>query len=183
MITKVAVVTPSLMDRNPLLLECKAAVVNQDWDGEIFHSIAVDKIREGPATVCNRLVNGLDPSYEWVAFVDDDDIIFPDHISTLVAASDGADVIYSDCELYGYTKNWVTREFNIKEIMVENYIPVTVLIRRSMFEKAEGFQATRKHPADEDFNLWLKCHELGAKFVFVPKVTWLYRSLWQYSSR
>ena len=100
-----------------------------------------------------------------------------------MAASDGADVIYSDCELYGYTKNWVTREFNIKEIMVENYIPVTVLIRRSMFEKAEGFQATRKHPADEDFNLWLKCHELGAKFVFVPKVTWLYRSLWQYSSR
>ena len=48
---------------------------------------------------------------------------------------------------------------------------------------AGWFRSLVIRTGSKDFNLWLKCHELGAKFVFVPKVTWLYRSLWQYSSR
>ncbi len=171
-IEKVAVITPTLPSRSALLQECKDSVRKQNWHGEIYHVISIDKDGKGPSQIRNEIISGLDASYEWVAFADDDDRLLPDHISTLVANSSEADIIYSDCFEEGFTKTWRTRRFNYDEVKAENYIPITVLMRRSVFEKAGGYT---DNPPGEDQRLWLRCAQAGARFVYVPRETWVYR--------
>jgi hypothetical protein len=172
-INKIAVVTPTVPSRSSLLEECKASVKAQTWGGDILHAVGEDHANVGAATMRNNIVQGIDPSYEWLAFVDDDDILLPEHLSTLAASSEGADVIYSNCQEEGFTKTWQTRDFNYDEVKSANYIPVTVLMRRSMFEKVGGFQS-EPYPG-EDQHLWLRAALAGARFVYVPQATWTYR--------
>jgi GT2 family glycosyltransferase len=100
-------------------------------------------------------------------------MLLPEHIATLVSASNGADVVYSNCQEEGFTKTWNTREFNYDAVKEANYIPVTVLMRRSMFEKVGGFQS-EPYPG-EDQHLWLRAALAGARFAYVPQTTWTYR--------
>lgn len=172
-ISKVAVITPTVPSRSALLYECKDAVKAQTWAGSILHAISEDCSGVGAATMRNNIVRGVDSSYKWLAFVDDDDIIMPEHIATLIENSDGADIVYSDCLEKGFTKTWCTREFNYAEVQSANYIPVTVLMRRSMFDKVGGFQ-TKPYPG-EDQHLWLRAALAGARFRYVPQTTWTYR--------
>jgi hypothetical protein len=177
-INKIAVVTPTVPNRSSLLEECKASVKAQTWGGDILHAVGEDHANVGAAAMRNDIVQGIDPSYEWLAFCDDDDVLLPDHLATLAAASNGADIIYSDCREKGFTKTWKTRPFNYEEVKAANYIPVTVLMRRSMFEKVGGFQS-EPYPG-EDQHLWLRAALAGARFVYVPQTTWTYRQHPQY---
>lgn len=177
-ISRIAVITPTVASRSSLLEECKASVKAQTWSGDLLHVIREDYTKVGAAAMRNKIVEGLDPSYEWLIFCDDDDLLLPEHISTLAASSEGADVIYSDCAEEGFTKTWRTREFNYDEVKEANYIPVTVLMRRSMFEKCGGFDL--KHYPGEDQWMFLNAASVGARFKYVPKVTWKYRQLPQY---
>ncbi len=177
---KVAIITPTVPNRASLLEECKASVRAQDWSGEITHEICQDLNGEGPSKVRNRMISKLDPSYEWLAFVDDDDKILPNHISTLVEASSGADIIYSDSTEEGFIKVWKVRSFNYEDLKRANYIPVTVLMRRSLFEKIGGYTIP---PPGEDQDLWLRAALAGGRFVYVPRVTWIYRQHPQHRGR
>jgi hypothetical protein len=172
-INRVAVITPTVASRRSLLEECKVSVKAQTWGGDILHAIGEDHAKVGAATMRNNIVHGVDPSYAWLAFVDDDDVLKPEHLATLVAASEGADVVYSDCTEEGFTKTWNTREFNYAEIKAANYIPVTALMRRSIFESIGGFQS-EPYPG-EDQHLWLRAALAGARFRYVPRTTWTYR--------
>jgi hypothetical protein len=171
-IEKVAVITPTVPNRSALLKECEKSVSNQSWKGGIRHAVWEDVFREGPSIIRNKIVGNLDPSYEWLAFFDDDDIFLPEHLETLINNSEGADVIYSDCQEEGFVKTWNTRSFDYEAVKADNYIPITCLVRRSMFEKAGGFKI---EPPGEDQKLWLRIHEEGGRFVYVPKATWIYR--------
>lgn len=172
-VEKIAVITPTVSSRYALLDECKASVLSQDWKGNVYHAIGVDDKAEGAATTRNRIVKNLDPSYEWLAFVDDDDLLNPEHLSTLISYSGSADIIYSDCKESGFTKTWKTRDFDYAAVQSDNYIPVTVLMRRSVFDKVGGFK-TEPYPG-EDQNLWLRAALSGARFRYVPQATWTYR--------
>ena len=171
-IDKVAVITPTVSSRSALLKDCEKSVVNQSWKGGIRHAVWEDIFKEGPTAIRNKIVGNLDRSYEWLAFCDDDDILLPEHLEILISNSDGADVIYSDCKEEGFSKTWSTREFDYEAVKADNYIPITCLVRRSMFEKAGGFKI---EPPGEDQKLWLRIYEEGGRFVYVPKVTWIYR--------
>ena len=171
-IKKIAVITPTLSDRSSLLYECQRSVEKQTWQGEILHAISEDISKIGPSAMRNSIVESLDPSFKWIAFVDDDDKIDPDHLAVLVANSEGADIIYTDSREEGFTKTWQPHEFNHKEVERANYIPVTALMRRSLFEKIGGFSTV--FPG-EDQDLFLRADLSGARFRYVPQVTWTYR--------
>ena len=171
-IDKVAIITPTLTRRKNLLAECITSISEQDWAGEVLQCVGYDLKKEGPSKVRNRIVKSIDPSYKWLAFVDDDDLLFPNHISTLVSCSYGADIVYSDSKEEGFIKDWISGRFDYEELKKENYIPITVLMRRSMFEKVGGYI---DDPPGEDQRLWLRCALEGARFRYVPKVTWIYR--------
>ena len=162
---KIAVITPTKPNRAQLLEECRASVREQTRAADT-HAVAIDGTLEGPSAVRNRLILELPPEYDWVAFLDDDDVMLPDHLKVLSSASEGADVIYSLCQI-----ECNTREFDPEAIKQSNYIPVTALVRRSIFNRVGGFSDVPL----EDWVLWQKISDAGGRFKFVPKVTWTYR--------
>ncbi len=161
----IAVITPSKPNRAHLLVECIASVQAQVKPAGT-HRVEVDHFNDGPALVRNRLIRSLPREYDWLAFLDDDDIMLPIHLERLSAVAENADVVYSLCNL-----NCLTRDFDPVALRVKNYIPVTALVRRSIFEKVGGFDDMTM----EDWNLWLKISNAGGRFVFVPEMTWIYR--------
>lgn len=166
----VAVVTASLPERAARLAEAAASVAAQTAQ-PAAHLIGVDYARRGPEAVRNDLVAGA--TTDWVAFLDDDDLLFPHHLATLLAASADADVVYSFCEVEGRGGWTPNHDFDAAVLRSYNFIPVTALVRRAAFVLAGGF-AGGTHPT-EDWDLWRRLLDGGAVFRCVPEVTWRYR--------
>jgi glycosyltransferase involved in cell wall biosynthesis len=145
--------------------------------------VRLDKDREGACKNRNRLL--FEANQEFVAFLDDDDVLYPEHIEELydLLIKENADVAYSlpkvlsgeyeiplDC-VFGGMKDF---SFNPDTLLERNFIPVTVVARRKKLVDAGGFQHLKGYYG-EDHGLWLKLLYAGAKFVHLPKVTWEYR--------
>jgi glycosyltransferase involved in cell wall biosynthesis len=169
-VVTVSAVIPTIPERSGLL-EVALESVNAQTRPVDQVCVAVDTDHEGPAEARNRAT--LESACEWLAFLDDDDIWLPNHIQTCLDHSDGADVVYTDCDLVGdHHSPVVNRDFDPFALTHHNYIPVTALVRRSAFEAAGMFD-----PADryEDWALWRRLWSAGRRFVHVPVVTWEYR--------
>jgi glycosyltransferase involved in cell wall biosynthesis len=169
-VATVAAIVPTVPERHDLLAEALASV-----DAQVRpvteRSVVTDHDRVGPAATRNRAVEAC--SSEWLAFLDDDDVWYPDHVATLLAHTGGADVVYSDCAVTGAAGDLVVnRDFDPFALLRHNYIPVTALVRRSVFLDAGMFDTSARF---EDWELWKALSRAGAKFVHVPAVTWEYR--------
>lgn len=122
----------------------------------------------GPSPIRNRLA--AQAKGEWLAFLDDDDLLEPDHLLLLEAYTAEADVVYSYCTVEG--RNFpLNFEFDADSLRQGNYIPVTTLVRKVKFDEVGGFGDEKL----EDWGLWLRLLDAGARFVCVPIVTWTYR--------
>ena len=167
--TLIAVITPHKPGqvRDALLSECIASVKAQTIDCD--HIIYTDTHKLGPSILRNEMVKTLPAEYDWLAFLDDDDLFLPNHLAALSAVSENADVVYSSCQPGIAT---VILPFDREALRRGNYIAVTSLVRRSMFEKVGGFPDLKKY---EDWRLWNNIADAGGRFVFVPEVTWTYR--------
>ena len=135
----------------------------------VTHLVGIDEAREGPQTVRNRL--GFAAETEWLLPVDDDDLLDPDCAATLLAHSRDADIVYSFCRMDGRTDWNPSQLFSAKRLFRQNFIPVTALIRRDLFLMLHGY---RKVPL-EDWDLYRRAYQHGARFRCVPEVLWSYR--------
>jgi len=163
---KIAVITPSKPNRTALLEECKASVTAQTRAADI-HVVKVDYEGIGPAVLRNQMVMDLSPEYNWLAFLDDDDVFLPRHLELLSIVSGDADVVYSPSQLdLGY------QPFDREVLKERNFVSVTSLVRRSIFAAVGGFRDLVKY---EDWHLWEDISDAGGRFIFIPEVTWLYR--------
>lgn len=125
--------------------------------------------RSGPAQVRNRLA-GLAQT-EWMAFLDDDDILYPDYFESLVPLFDGADVVYGWCDEVGHVSN-INRKFDSRLLRIGNFIPVTACVRTDTFRKVGGFP---DGIAYEDWGLWLRILDAGGTFRCYERPLWAYR--------
>lgn len=165
---RVCVITPSLPGRASLLEQCKASVAAQTVAVE--HLVGVDEAREGPSVIRNRLAASTDA--DWLLPLDDDDVLDPSCIATLLEHADGADVIYPWCRMIGRTDGWVPNKlFSRVNLFQANYIPITALIRHSLFDVCGGFQSVPL----EDWVLWQWIELHGGRFRCVPEILWSYR--------
>ena len=164
----IAVITPSKPDRSAMLAECIASVKAQTKPA-VFHSVEVDVNKVGPSKLRNKMVSELPKDVEWIAFLDDDDLFLPNHLELLSSVSANADVVYSSCQPGIAT---IIKPFNREALKHFNYIAVTSLVRRSMFDKVGGFADVKLF---EDWLLWKSIANEGGRFVFVPKQTWVYK--------
>ncbi len=130
---------------------------------------------------------------QYCLFLDDDDLLFSDHIEVLVQtlrATPEAVAAYSLAwevvtDSKGIDKNGYTevshliphkfrQEFDLKVLQSHNYLPIqSVLFERRLFEERGGFEENKE--VLEDWNLWNR-YAFGNRFIYVPKVTSMYRT-------
>lgn len=190
----VLVVTSSLEARTDL--RARAVQSIRDERVEFTVAVQIDYDATGPAVARNRavqLATEFGVESEWLAFLDDDDMFKPGHLTKCIehARATGADVVYPWFDLIrqGVDRNdWefllvdgkyaFGQEFNESALRKNNYIPVTALVRRSLFEQVGGFPRPESpewpHAASEDWGLWLRLLDAGAKFSHLPERTWVW---------
>ena len=140
--------------------------------------------RRGRSAAANRGVAVADQ--ELVAFLDDDDRCFPDHIERLAAAQrQGPEpVLYSDAVtvVYGQGETgWEPRvrslqyslDYDPDYLLLANYIPIhTLLLPRELFTKVGGFDEGLEYSEDWDFLIRLSAE---TPFRHLRAVTCEYR--------
>lgn len=173
----VTVITPSLPGRVQLLEQCAASVAAQTIP--VVHLVRVDTDSVGPSVLRSELLD--EATTDLVAFVDDDDLIDPDHCEILADALErsGAELAWSYHRTEGLGAPRTPRPRGDRATVEQlrtgrNCIPVTVLARRSAVLDAGGFQPMDRY---EDYALWLRMLDLGHRFTLVRRETWTYRFL------
>ncbi|MBC7962179.1 MAG: glycosyltransferase [Steroidobacteraceae bacterium] len=119
---------------------------------------------------------------KYIAYLDDDDIYYPEHLATLIQRleSDGSFVAYSDAHrVHLEERDGVmteigrdlpySKEFDSLRILFENFIPVLcVMHRRECLELVESFDPLLHRL--EDWDLWIRMSR-HYQFNHVPTVT------------
>lgn len=114
---------------------------------------------------------------EYIAFLDDDNIYRPDHLTILyreMTKSDKFDVVYGDRWLIDETKRispqlGISKDFDPAYLMQRNYIDTSdVLIKRKALFDVGGFDERYKKYID--WNLWVRMMKYGKKFKRVPLI-------------
>jgi glycosyltransferase involved in cell wall biosynthesis len=136
-------------------------------------AVALDAVGEGAAATRNRALELV--TTEWVAFLDSDDELYPDHLKLCAryARLTGVDVVYPGWDGPDPT-GMFGKSFDPVLLQRANYIPVTTLCRTAAVRAAGGFQDHPDESGDpcEDWGLWLAMVEQGAKFGHLPIRTW-----------
>ena len=176
----VTAVIPTIPPRHEYLQRAAASVLAQAAPVDAI-SIAIDHQHEGAAVTRNRALNAV--RTEWAAFLDDDDEWRPKHVQLLLEAAEqsGADVIYPWFDVISSNAfdPWpgvFGRPFDPDDLRQRNYIPTTVLARTELVRDAGGFEpyGDQTESACDDWGLWRKLLDHGARFHHVPERTWLW---------
>lgn len=169
----VTVITPTIPERARMLAEAIATVAAQTAP-PTGHLIAVDHRRSGPAELRTLLVGSA--STEWVAFLDDDDLLDADHLERLAeVAGPDVDVAYSWCRLDppgAIGDQFYNQPYDRQALRRHGIFPITVLARRAAILDCGGFRPEDRY---EDWALWNRMADRGARFACLPEPTWTYR--------
>ncbi len=142
--------------------------------------------RQGRSVAANKAVEASSGKY--INFLDDDDILLPQHVSTLVRVLEKQHrkVAYTACEMVemelssdgtwqrkpGVIKRFST-PFDEKRILFENFIPfMTLMMEREAFQKVGGIDTSFE--IYEDWDLIIRLSDRYTP-LHIPKVTALYR--------
>ncbi len=197
------------VDRGAWLEQALESVANQTWP-----NVEVVVIEDGPPTsqdVIDRFRGRLAVRYratgrkvgraragnlaladargEWLNFLDDDDVLFADHVEVLMeaverSAAKGAYALsWETCieitdreraeysEITHHTRH--RQPFDRMILWHHNFLPIqAVLFHRSLYDRHGGFAEDMDQL--EDWNLWTR-YTLDEDFVFVDKTTSKYR--------
>lgn len=170
----VTVITPSLPERHLLLAEAMASVAAQTV-APAAHLVGIDHSHRGPAAVRQELVEAA--STEWVVFLDDDDLLDPEFIATLLPIADRwtLEVVIPFCRFDGppLPARYYNQSFDRAALADHGIFPITVLARRQSIIAAGGFD-----PADryEDWSLWNRMVDRGCRFDTCRLPLWTYRT-------
>lgn len=164
----ITVITPTLPERTEFLADLADDLAAQtfiDWTW----FVRPDLDGRGPAPIRNELA--AQSTGDWLAFIDDDDRVDPNHLQVLFDAAGDADVIYTRCRVEG--RDWQPEhDCTHRSLETFNTIPVTTLVRRTAFLTVGGFPLGVH---EEDWHLWRNLQAEGAVFRCIHETTWTYR--------
>lgn len=189
MIRSTVICIPTIAARRDMLTRAIASVEAQTEPGVRWwiHTDTEGLGAAGNRNACWREALEHFPDTEWIGFLDDDDELLPNHVQHCldVAEWEGADMVYPWHRIvgkYGETKPDLLGgqgdPFDPARLEECNFIPVTVLIRRTMLERVGGFPLPNSpewpHPDCEDWGCWKRLVAAGARIHHTPQVTWLW---------
>jgi glycosyltransferase involved in cell wall biosynthesis len=119
----------------------------------------------------------------WVAFLDSDDLWYPEKLELCMKETDGADIIAHRFELVKNNcvvhKSLLVKE---KDFLYRNLIlkgnclaPTTTIVRKTLLDEVGGFSEKKDFVTVEDFDLWLKMSSKQASLRFISQVLAKYR--------
>lgn len=115
---------------------------------------------------------------EYLMPVDADDKIAPDYVEKAVAcleADDRAAVCYCKADLFGELEGpWNLPDYSLGEMLTDNVVFVTSLIRRKAFEEVGGFNEDMREGM-EDYDFFLSLLERGWTIHQLPETLFHYR--------
>ena len=174
----VAVAIPSIPTRGPMLARALASVAAQTMIPDEI-SVVVDHGRGGAWSARERAWRAT--SSHWVAFLDDDDELGPEHLSKLVrcAVDHDADFVYPWFDVIGGTDPFPQFEGQPWDPDHPHQTTITGLWRRSALEAVGGFPEPGPATTDElgnrhgeDYGAVLALNAKGGRIVHLPERTW-----------
>lgn len=192
----VTVVVPTIEGREQLLDRALASVARQQTPpGNVV--VQLDKDRHGATWCRNQAIEHV--TTDWIAWLDDDDELLPNHLKVCVRAANDtkADLIFTYPEFVGgkdplacvndlgvLTPEPIHIPFGAAQKTglrrYGNFIPVTYLVKTALVRQVGGFPEPYTFEAVnsgdcEDYGLLLRLLDVGAKFNHVCGVrTWRY---------
>lgn len=155
-----------------------------------------DMTHAGAAKTRHAGLMGVDT--EWVAFLDDDDEMLPDHLYKLLGAAleHDADYVWSRFRIQYPDGSTLAGPAFLGERAFRQWddddpaqTTITTLVRTELAREAGGFIQFEEsgaevagHRAGEDFEFTLRCRKAGGVFRHVPEVTWCWHH-WGYGTR
>jgi glycosyltransferase involved in cell wall biosynthesis len=196
--TDVTICVPTIPAREDMLRRAATSVQQQTYACNL--SVYLDAEGNGAAATRNEAWRQADT--DWVGFLDDDDLLRPDHVELCRqrALDTDADLVYPWFNIHDNGGNDISvndplrvpvdghyvspygvafNEDLRRELMTRNnFIPVTVLVRRSLLEEVGGFPIPGSpewgESCCEDWGLWRRLLEAGARFEHLPRRTWIW---------
>lgn len=122
---------------------------------------------------------------KYIAYLDDDDIYYPDHLETLLHFLEKGEYRFAYTDSHEILKtpekgHYVTvkqkaaqsKDFDLHSLLLHNYIPtLNIMHCRDILEKSEMFD--EKLNTHEDWDLWIRM-ALHYDFYHIPKITAAY---------
>lgn len=171
----VTVVIATIPGRESLLARARESVSLQTIPVRV--EIELDGRGEGPAAPRNRAISRVETP--WIAFLDDDDTLRPFHCQALLECAEetGADLVWSQHDVrYGNrppTNRAPALTFQppgLDTLDVDNFIPITYLVRTDMVRKVGGF---REGFCPEDHQLLIDLRNAGMVAAHLRRRTWV----------
>lgn len=190
----VTVVIPTIRGREEMLMRALESVDRQIRPPEDV-IVWVDELREGAAQARNRALEKVHTEY--VAWLDDDDSLMPNHIDVCLRTLEetGADLVYPGmmaiggrdplaCPVNNVLVNPFCVPFRQEQadhlMRVGNFIPITWVGRVGLIRAVGAFpepwadETKGSGRVEEDYGLLMNMLRAGAIFVHAPYRTWKY---------
>lgn len=170
---------PTIPEREALREEAIASLEAQTED--VFFLQGIDTAHNGPVPTVNSLAACV--GTDWLFPFADDDLLDPDHFSVLEKwCDDDADIVYTFCRIEGGGDEHPHDQFQVRlqdefgweHLRKANWIPASAAIRTDLWHSLGGYREAT-WTEHEDWDLWVRALDAGARFRCVPTVTWTYR--------
>lgn len=172
---KTTVAIASIPPRSGTLLKDAVHSVYEQTLQPVALAIAMDGARHGAAYTRQRALDMV--RTEWVSFLDDDDLLYSNHIEThaRILTENAADFAYSWFDGNNPFPMHRGRQFNREE---PHHTTMTVTVRTEI-AKEVGFLLPdgplHQDWMGEDWLFVLGCANKDAKFIGTDEITWHYR--------
>ncbi|WP_444626178.1 glycosyltransferase [Flavobacterium columnare] len=140
-----------------------------------FNCIYIEIQNSGPANARN--VGVQHANYEYILFLDADDLLAKDYISKAIQIFDDnneINLVYGNVELFGSEKGiWALKDYKMPDFLLENTIPIFAIHKKEHFIALGGFDLNL-HFA-EDWDLWIRLTKQYGGVYKMNEIVYHYR--------